>query len=563
MKRKLFNYLFITILSLFIILPFLFDQVYIGHDTLFHLSRIQGYATSIKNGNFIPDIYVLKNDNFGYGSALFYCDYLLLIPALLYNLNVPITICYSLLIFIITWFTAYSMYKLCAYISNNKYLPYLACCFYIANPLHISNMYTRGALGETMAAMFLPWIILGLYQIIINKENKLFSLTFGLTATLLTHNLSFLITSCMCLILCFLYAQIIGNNKDIFMNLCKCCLISVGLSACFIFPMLQQINSQSFYLHYYGNFSNLNESILPFYELFNPFTVVNGYANANYEYNQILNVSPGLIVILFSWLIIFIKDNNTTLRFMKRITIIGYLFALLSFGIINFDLLSIIKIIQFPFRLLSITSLLLSISCAYLISYYFYYPKVLSSIIICLTVYATLLTIPYISHENSIILNSKVTYQQLLDGSIIDPYYGNSSYVRLEVAGADYLPQGNLNTKDLPKYVINDSQEYISDITIKDNIKYFTIQNSDYYTLPVTYYLGYQVCQVNNNQLTNCNKVDKTYDGRIRVYLKNSGQYALKYEKTTLHKVSIAISTITLLIVIIISLKNKYNKINK
>lgn len=60
MKRKLFNYLFITILSLLIILPFLFDQVYIGHDTLFHLSRIQGYATSIKNGNFIPDIYILK-----------------------------------------------------------------------------------------------------------------------------------------------------------------------------------------------------------------------------------------------------------------------------------------------------------------------------------------------------------------------------------------------------------------------------------------------------------------------------------------------------------------------
>ena len=60
-------------LSLVFMFPYLSNDLSLEHDTLFHLSRIEGLAQSFKNGKLFPDIYPLKNDGFGYGSALFYC----------------------------------------------------------------------------------------------------------------------------------------------------------------------------------------------------------------------------------------------------------------------------------------------------------------------------------------------------------------------------------------------------------------------------------------------------------------------------------------------------------
>ena len=68
--------------------PYLTNNLGLEHDTMFHLSRIEGYAKAISNFDFIPNIYPLKNDGFGYGSPMFYSDILLLFPAILYNLNI-------------------------------------------------------------------------------------------------------------------------------------------------------------------------------------------------------------------------------------------------------------------------------------------------------------------------------------------------------------------------------------------------------------------------------------------------------------------------------------------
>ncbi len=66
--------------------PYWTHGVNLEHDTCFHLSRIEGLAQSFKDGIYMPRIYPYKNNNFGYASPLFYCDFFfLIIPALLYN----------------------------------------------------------------------------------------------------------------------------------------------------------------------------------------------------------------------------------------------------------------------------------------------------------------------------------------------------------------------------------------------------------------------------------------------------------------------------------------------
>ena len=67
--KRLLYALFLTVLFCW---PYLFrDFLNIGHDTFFHLSRIQGLAESISRGDWFPAVYPYKNNGFGYASPLF------------------------------------------------------------------------------------------------------------------------------------------------------------------------------------------------------------------------------------------------------------------------------------------------------------------------------------------------------------------------------------------------------------------------------------------------------------------------------------------------------------
>ena len=84
-KQQLFFVLFCLVIAVLSLAPYWTHGVNLEHDTCFHLSRIEGLAQSFKDGIYMPRIYPYKNNNFGYASPLFYCDFFLIIPALLYN----------------------------------------------------------------------------------------------------------------------------------------------------------------------------------------------------------------------------------------------------------------------------------------------------------------------------------------------------------------------------------------------------------------------------------------------------------------------------------------------
>ena len=89
------------------------DFLGVEHDTFFHLSRIQGLAESFSRGDFLPAVYPYKNNGFGYASPLFYSDFWLIIPALLYNAGLSLASCYKFFIFCCVYFSCFSMMKLC------------------------------------------------------------------------------------------------------------------------------------------------------------------------------------------------------------------------------------------------------------------------------------------------------------------------------------------------------------------------------------------------------------------------------------------------------------------
>ena len=67
LTRRSTCFLIAALLAVLFCLPYLTsDFLALEHDTLFHLSRIEGLSEAIGRGDFLPALYPYKNDGFGY-----------------------------------------------------------------------------------------------------------------------------------------------------------------------------------------------------------------------------------------------------------------------------------------------------------------------------------------------------------------------------------------------------------------------------------------------------------------------------------------------------------------
>jgi len=258
MKRRKRIYLITSFLfALLLLYPYIVkDFVNIEHDTFFHLSRIQGMAEALSRGDILPAVYPDKNLGYGYGSPMFYCDILLIPSALLYLLGVPLSICYAQLVFVLSFISILGMMFVYdhALKSKNKNCisSILAGAAYGFANYRITNIYVRGALGEVTALAFLPWLILALYELIYEgRKESWWKLTLTLSLLAVSHNLSFLMSVILCIILTLCWHKKL--TEDVFKACVKAVLFAFGLTMFFTIPMLEQTSSQDFYLKHWGS----------------------------------------------------------------------------------------------------------------------------------------------------------------------------------------------------------------------------------------------------------------------------------------------------------------------
>lgn len=95
-KRIQKNSFFITICSISSYFVFMNSMVD-GHDTSFHMYRLQGIVNAFQDGQFLPKIYPYANNGYGYATPLFYCDIFLYPFAILYRLGLLLVVAYKLM----------------------------------------------------------------------------------------------------------------------------------------------------------------------------------------------------------------------------------------------------------------------------------------------------------------------------------------------------------------------------------------------------------------------------------------------------------------------------------
>ncbi len=171
--------IFFILVSLIIGLPLFNSKLDVYFDDgIQHIARAYGTYNSFKDNILFPNIIASFANGFGYSWNLFYG------PLSTYGVILISLVCknfvvsYKIFAYICLILSGYFMYKFVNSITKNRNIATLAGILYMTFPYHLTDLYTRNALGEFVSFLFIPLVFLGLYNLFyINK--KTYYLTIG------------------------------------------------------------------------------------------------------------------------------------------------------------------------------------------------------------------------------------------------------------------------------------------------------------------------------------------------------------------------------------------------
>ena len=488
----------------------------------------------------LPAIYPYENGGFGYGSPLFYSDIFLLIPAILHNLGLVLVDSYKFTVFLASFFSGITMYMLASKFTKKSSLRLLAVAAYLFSNYHITDIYVRGALGEVFAFVGIPLILSGLYEIFESNQKYSSSYLIGLVITVLSHNLSFLLCFILIIIVCIIYLP--KCSFDRYKLLVSESMLACLFTAFYTFPMIEQLKSQQFYLNYYASSSTLENHAMAFWQFLANQTVF-GLSGNQYDASNAMLVNIGLFLSIapISYLFLNQKEKHTFLTIML---VSGWICMFLPAQIFPWKYMSFARVLQFPWRLNMLALPLLCIPSVIGIEKLTHKLKYLP---ICLVLLLSLEGIfhLYPATKRTFIMPHNTTWQEVIDGKLIDPYY-SAQYMRIELAGGDYLPYNSPDFRSYTKTIQTTSGETITTGEWIDYGSYrFTITNPQTVVLPITYYKGYIVRNIDSTEIL---ESSLSHNGLVSVSIPSAGTYVCLYQNTLIRMVSIWISVLTCMI---------------
>ena len=238
-NKKYLEKIYIVIailLTLFILGKVIIDSNICGtNDGYLHLIKIMGVNEIIKQGQFPPII----DAGFcnGYAINLFYnplTTYISLICGLIVN-NFALGI--KIMLIIMMFLAIIFMYMFLKNVTKKTGVAIAGAIFYITNPYYLSNIFIRGAIGESAALTFLPLLFLGLYNLFNGDRKKHYFITIAATGLILAHN----ITTLYAAIISGIYVLINFRKlkeKGVLIKILTNILFIIGMSLFFIYPLI-------------------------------------------------------------------------------------------------------------------------------------------------------------------------------------------------------------------------------------------------------------------------------------------------------------------------------------
>ena len=357
-----------------------------GSDIYFHINRIEGLKQAIQGGNIPSRVSLYWNNGYGYAAPLYYCELFLTIPALMRVIGFTMQSslkAYILLVNAATFMIAWESFK---GLFGKRKAAYIATLLYFFAPYRLVCIYTRGALGEYTAQIFLPVVIYGFYRIYqeddrtdCNDIKIVMPLILGITGIIECHVLSIVMVLIFSLISCLIMVKKTFKLK-IIKRLVIMMVGVLALNAWFVVPFLNVIfgwKNMSFY-------SISNKGGMPahgarIYELFLP--LENYYGDVHPTLVESsgtqlpYTIGIGLTICIYLYLVISIwvrkgerQQSENDWKKVKILFFLGILSLWMSSIAFPWDFIQetssigffLTNNIQYPWRFLGIGSALLA-----------------------------------------------------------------------------------------------------------------------------------------------------------------------------------------------------------
>ena len=536
--------LWALVCTIVLLLPYLSRNFLpIEHDTFFHLSRIEGMAASIRNGQFLPAIYPMKNNGYGYASPLFYCDILLIPAAILYLLTGSISISYIVTVFVMSYASLAAFGITARRITKRTDVSFTAITASAFANYRITNIYVRGALGEICAMAFLPILVYGLYQVLYEEEKDgRIAVCIGLCGLVCSHNLSFLFGVILTVI--FFLLRVMHVQKESIRHLFEGIIAAFFLTAFFTLPMIEQLRSQQFYVHVTG--SDLASYTMQPWQYFANTTVF-GYGNNTYAKDQIMTVNPGWFLMAAPLLMHWRKETAEE-RFLQDCRIFGYIFLILPCSLIPWSYLGFASIVQFPWRLIMVSMTLLVLPAAVSIADLLKRRVLVLAMSLALCAEGIWHILPV--YERTFGITAATPYSALIDGTVIDPYY-SAFYVRTELAGADYLPVGSPDFREREAKIYCEDGPLDIELRRMSTSSLFVLDEPhDLIELPITWYQGYTMWHKDALGDFRIIPSGPSSQRLVSIHTAEKGSYMLMYQNTAVQTLARQASMLALVVIL-------------
>lgn len=225
--------------ALFASMPLLWNGVYNGHDLFFHLNRIEGIASGLRAGQFPVRIHASTLLGYGYAASEFYPELFLYIPAVMRNLGVSLAACVRVFEIGINLLAAVSSYFCARALFGERRVALGASVLYTLCIYRLVNMYVRATIGESLAMIFFPLLILALCEVLTRDEKKWPLLALAMTGVFMSHLLSTMFSAMMCVAAAVICLPRLIREPRRILACVKAALVMILCSVWFLLPMME------------------------------------------------------------------------------------------------------------------------------------------------------------------------------------------------------------------------------------------------------------------------------------------------------------------------------------
>lgn len=471
---------------------------------------------------------------YGYFLKAFYCD-IILVPFALIGNYTNILTALNAMYLISTIICGLFTYIATKRIFKNAFTASIAGLLFAFAAYRIFDFYVRGAIAEALSFTFIPIIFWGLYEIINGDYRKWYIIAIGFTLTVFSHLLASVLALLMIIIFLLIYNKSFRNEPKRIRYLLIAGLITFLLTSCYIWPMIEQMLSNTFYYTSKPLFGSISNSAIK------PHDVILGMINGVSTINTRFLPTIGGLIIFPLFCRFFIFETTKLTRATDIISIVGLILLVACTTLFPWHIFpfSLFNFIQFPWRLLEFSSLFLSISGAYYLTIALRTNMRRLLIMVILVV----IFIPIFIH-GSIAYRIMACNNKTPELSYSYEYNGfiGAEYLPAKIPSVDFInKRGKDSIRTEQNTLICHFKKDEGNITFEAETS-----GPDKVELPLIYYKGYRARSDNKHI-----DIHESDNGLVEILVNGSGRVEVWYEGTTIQRISWYVSLISIFMLII------------